>query len=170
MKLFTDWGFKADSWQGRRGEYWVLAQGLLILGFALLPVYRPANWEIPKPPLIYGMWGVAAVLGLIGLVFFGKGLGDLGNSLTPLPHPREDGQLVQSGVYSLVRHPIYSGVIFVAIAWALYLFSLSHLVGACVLFLFFDAKARREEIWLAQTYPDYGDYRQRVKKFLPWLY
>jgi protein-S-isoprenylcysteine O-methyltransferase Ste14 len=58
----------------------------------------------------------------------------------------------------------------VAIAWALYQLSLSHLLGTCVLFLFFDAKARREEIRLAQTYPDYGDYRQRVKKFAPWLY
>jgi protein-S-isoprenylcysteine O-methyltransferase Ste14 len=170
MKLFTDWGFNSESWQGRRGEYWVLAQGVLILGFALLPVYRPAHWEILKPPLIYGLWGVAAVLSLIGLVFFVKGLVDLGNSLTPLPHPREDGQLVSSGVYGLVRHPIYSGVIFVAIAWALYQFSLSHLLGVAVLFIFFDAKARREESWLCQTYPDYENYRQRVKKIIPWLY
>lgn len=170
MKLFTDWGFRANSWQGQRGEYWVLAQIVLVLGFAVLPVYRPANWSKLQPPELYGVWGLAAILGVLGLVLFAKGLLDLGNSLTPLPHPREDGQLVQSGVYGLVRHPVYSGVIFVAIAWALYQLSLSHLIGAAVLFLFFDRKACREEIWLTQTYPDYGDYRQRVKKFIPWLY
>lgn len=170
MKLFTDWGFSVDSWQGRRGEYWVLAQGVLILAFVVLPVYHPGSWSVLEPPLLYGLWSIAAVLGLAGLVLFAKGLLDLGTSLTPLPHPRQDGQLVQTGVYSLVRHPVYSGVIFVAIAWALYQLSLSHLLGAGVLFVFFDAKARREETWLAQTYPEYGDYRQRVKKFIPWLY
>ncbi len=170
MKLFTDWGFNTDSWQGQRGEYWVLAQIVLILGLAVLPVYRPARWGALAPPLLYGLWGGAAILALAGLVLFFKGLIDLGKSLTPLPHPREDGQLVQSGVYGLVRHPVYSGVIFVAISWALYQLSLSHLLGACVLFIFFDAKARREEAWLAETYSEYGDYRQRVKKIIPWLY
>lgn len=170
MKLFTDWGFSVDSWQGRRGEYWVLAQIVLILGFAALPVYRPTSWSALETPLLYSLWSAAALLGLAGLVMFARGLVDLGNSLTPLPHPRQGAQLVQSGVYGLVRHPVYSGVIFITIAWALYQLSLSHLLGAGVLFVFFDAKARREETWLAQTYPEYGDYRLRVKKFIPWLY
>jgi protein-S-isoprenylcysteine O-methyltransferase Ste14 len=95
---------------------------------------------------------------------------DLGRSLTPLPYPREDGQLVQSGVYSIVRHPLYSGLIFAALSWAVFQFSLSHLVGAVILFIFFDAKARREEAWLSEKYQEYPNYQERVKKLIPGLY
>lgn len=170
MKLLHNWGFSADSWQGQRGEYWVVAQALLIIGFALLPIYRPPGWEIPSDPGIYGLWGLAGFLGLVGSVFLLKGLLDLGGSLTPLPYPREDGQLVKSGVYTLVRHPVYSGVIFITVAVAVLFLSLSHALGAIVCLLFFNAKANREEIWLQQKYLDYADYQARVKKLIPWLY
>ncbi|HEY9648338.1 MAG TPA: isoprenylcysteine carboxylmethyltransferase family protein [Chroococcidiopsis sp.] len=171
MKLLTDWGFRWAGWRdGQRGEYWVVAQGLLLLGFVLLPVYRPAAIA----PLLADIAGwtlaIAIALGVVAALFLGKGLFDLGQSLTPLPYPREDGQLVESGVYGIVRHPIYSGVLFGAIAWAVYTISLSHALAAIALLIFFDAKARREESWLAEKYPNYEAYRQRVKRLIPWLY
>jgi protein-S-isoprenylcysteine O-methyltransferase Ste14 len=110
------------------------------------------------------------VLELLALVLIAKGLLDLGRSLTPLPYPRDDAQLVQAGVYSLVRHPLYSGLIVAALSWVLYQRSLSHLAGAIVLFVFFNAKATLEETWLRQKYPEYDAYQQRVKKLIPWLY
>lgn len=170
MKLLTDWGFSRDRWQqGTRGEYWVLAQALLLIGLILLPPYRLAGWQLPSP-WMYAVWVGAAVLGLVAVIFLGKGLIDLGQSLTPLPYPREDGQLVQSGVYGIVRHPIYSGVIVGVLAWALYQLSLTHAIAAIAFFLFFNAKAHREELWLADKYAEYAGYQQRVKKLIPWLY
>lgn len=169
MKQLNDWGFSRQGWlTGEKGEYWVLAQGLLFLGFVVLPIYRP--FPLPPQPYWWGLRGAAIALGVGAIALVVKGLLDLGESLTPLPHPREDGQLVQSGAYGLVRHPLYSSLIFLALAWAGFTLSLSHLLGAGLFFLFFDAKARREEIWLAEKYADYGSYQQRVKKLIPWLY
>ncbi len=170
MGILSDWGFSAKSWQGQRGEYWVLAQAVLLIGFALLPTYRPANVAIPAPPMSYGIWAIAGFLGTIAALLLFKGLLDLGRNITPLPYPKGDGELVQTGVYGIVRHPLYAGIILAAIAWALYLFSLSHLMGAIVLFVFFNAKASREENWLTEKYSDYENYRQRVKKLIPWVY
>ena len=171
MKLLSNWGFTHKGWRsGERGEYLVLLQGALLLGFVVLPVYRPAGWVIDSPSLLYLRWSILVALGLGGLVLILKGLVDLGRSLTPLPYPREDGQLVQSGVYSIVRHPLYSGLIFAALSWAVFQFSLSHLVGAVILLIFFDAKARREEAWLSEKYQEYPNYRERVKKLIPGLY
>jgi protein-S-isoprenylcysteine O-methyltransferase Ste14 len=168
MGLFKDWGFTAESWQGKRGEYWVLVQGILILGFAVLPIRHLG--PIPQPPVVYGVWAIAAILGFVGITLFTQGLVDLGQNLTPLPHPRQDGKLIQTGVYAWVRHPVYGGVIFVAIAWAFYQWSLWHAIGAIGLFIFLDAKARQEETWLTQKHPDYESYRQQVKKLIPWVY
>lgn len=170
MGWLADWGLRANSWQGQRGEYWVVAQGLLIIGYALLPVYRPAVWRIPAPPALYGVWTIAAALGLVAAILIGKGLVDLGRSLTPLPYPREDGELVQTGVYGLVRHPLYGGLILAAIGWAIYQVSLSHCGAALIAGVFFNAKANREENWLKERYPEYQDYQHRVKKLVPWLY
>jgi protein-S-isoprenylcysteine O-methyltransferase Ste14 len=36
--------------------------------------------------------------------------------------------------------------------------------------LLLDAKARREEVWLLETYPAYAAYRRRVRRFFPYLY
>jgi protein-S-isoprenylcysteine O-methyltransferase Ste14 len=167
MNLLKDWGFSWDGLRsGRRGEYWVLAQGFLVLGFVLLPVYRLPGLPMVEP---YGL-PIALLLAIAALVLFCKGFWDLGNSLTPLPHPKDDSQLVQSGVYRIVRHPIYSGLIFGGWGWALYQFSVTHLIGAIALFLFFNAKASREESWLNERYPDYSEYCQRVKKLIPGLY
>jgi hypothetical protein len=37
MNQLKDWGFSTQWWRGEKGEYWVIAQGLLFLGFILLP-------------------------------------------------------------------------------------------------------------------------------------
>lgn len=169
MKLISQWGFSAESWKGTRGEYWVALQGMLMIGYLLLPIYRPVWLEVYLPWL-YGVWAVAGILLLAAAIWLGKGLIDLGNSLTPLPYPREDGRLIQTGMYATVRHPLYSGIILAAVAYAVGQLSLTHLAAALVLFIFFNFKANQEEIWLSQKYPDYSNYQQQVKKLLPWLY
>jgi protein-S-isoprenylcysteine O-methyltransferase Ste14 len=95
---------------------------------------------------------------------------DLGRNLTPLPHLRDDGQLVTTGVYGIVRHPLYSGVIYLTLAYASWQISWVHFVGAIILFVFFDAKSRMEEVWLAEKFSEYINYRNSVKKLLPWIY
>lgn len=170
MGILQDWGFSAESWKGVRGEYWVLVQAGLLIGFGVLPVYRPAGIGVPAAPGVYGVWLLAAVLAGAAAILLLKGLLDLGGNLTPLPHPKDEGELVQSGVYRVVRHPLYSGLTLAALSWAVYQVSLSHTVAALILLLFFNAKADREETWLVEKYPDYQDYRKQVKKLIPWVY
>ena len=167
-RLFTDWGFTRQSWQGRKGEYWVFAQALLMLGYVALPRYSP--WNPDSLWLLYGQLIAAVLVGGSALWLLGRGLVDLGQSLTPLPYPRDDGTLVQTGVYGIVRHCLYSGVILLAIAGSIYWLSLSHLLASLLLLMFFDAKASQEEKWLCDRYPEYPVYRQRVKKLLPFIY
>jgi protein-S-isoprenylcysteine O-methyltransferase Ste14 len=170
MNMFREWGLTKDSWKGERGEYWVLAQGLLLVVFGLIPQYQPLGVDNLPRAVQYGVWGMAVAIALFALVLIGKGLIDLGQNLTPLPYPREDGELVQTGVYGIVRHCLYSGLILGTFALSLWWFSLSHLAISLALFLVLNAKATKEESWLAERYSDYPDYQQRVKKLIPWIY
>lgn len=170
MKM-SEWGFTRQGWRnGERGEYLVLLQGILLIGFIILPVYRLFELNSDVAALLYLRWGGAAVLALVGLGLIVKGFLDLGQNLTPLPYPKDNGELIQSGAYSIVRHPLYSGIIFAALSWVVFQFSLSHLIAMAVLFAFFNAKANREETWLTQKYPEYPDYQQRVKRLIPGVY
>jgi protein-S-isoprenylcysteine O-methyltransferase Ste14 len=44
------------------------------------------------------------------------------------------------------------------------------LVAAMVLAWALDRKARLEERWLRERFPEYEDYMRRVRRFLPWIY
>jgi protein-S-isoprenylcysteine O-methyltransferase Ste14 len=170
MNQLKDFGFSAQWWRGERGEYWVIAQVILSIAFILLPIYPVAVLEGLPPVWKYIAWGLTALFSLIAAGLLISGVIALGVNLTPLPHPKDDGALVTSGIYGIVRHPIYSGVIFLAIAYSCWKWSLSHAIGAMLLFLFFDIKARKEESWLQHKFSDYDAYRSHVKKLIPWLY
>jgi protein-S-isoprenylcysteine O-methyltransferase Ste14 len=44
-------------------------------------------------------------------------------------------------------------------------------VPTALLAVLFDLKARREEAWLIERFPEYADYRARTpRRFVPWLY
>ena len=151
---------------GPRGEGWVILQ-FALLGLAALAGTTGPAWGEP----------LRSVTNLIGLALLAagglltlRGLLDLRESLTPLPHPRADGRLVAHGAYRLVRHPIYGGIVIGALGWGLRSAAPAALVLALVLFLFFDLKARREEAWLVDHYPDYEAYRDVTRRLIPWLY
>lgn len=170
MKLLSDWGITSDWWRGLRGEYWVIAQGFLLLGFVISPNDRPSFIDLDTAAWHYGSLGLTFIFGVLSVTLLWRSLFDLGQNLTPLPHPRDDGQLVQTGIYGLVRHPLYSGVIFLALTYASWQISWVHFLGAISLFVFFDAKARKEEVWLTEKFSDYINYCQLVKKLIPWIY
>jgi protein-S-isoprenylcysteine O-methyltransferase Ste14 len=112
--------------------------------------------------------GVALLAG--GAILFSRGILDLRENLTPLPHPRDGAHLVETGAYRLVRHPIYGGLIVGAGGWGLLTASPSALASAIVLLLFFDLKSRREEAWLVERFPGYPAYRSRTRRLIPWTY
>ena len=151
---------------GPRGEGWVAIQ------FALLPVIVGAGYLGPAwgEPIRTVTTVAGALLLAAGGLLGGRGVFDLRENLTPLPHPKEDARLVEAGAYRLVRHPIYGGLVIAAFGWGLLAASLAALVAAAVLLVFFDLKSRREEAWLQERFPGYPAYRARSRRLIPWLY
>ena len=151
-----------------RGGLWVIVQAVLLLALVLAPgAADTASWSMPWRA---AHLAVTLLLASGGTVVLLAAALRLGASLTPFPAPLATGQLVTSGVYRLVRHPIYAGIILLALALAWSRFALPAALPSVALLAFFDRKARREERWLSERYPDYPAYRQRSWRFVPWLY
>ena len=124
------------------------------------------DWSGPVR-LVGVVFGIALIA--CGIVLVARGIADLGDAMTPLPRPREDGALVETGAYALVRHPIYGGLILGAIGWAIVQASIGAVILAAALAAFLRLKSSREERWLEMRYPDYAAYRARTRRFMPWI-
>lgn len=142
----------------------------LILIFAIMPAWHPGVDSALLATLRPWLLVLVLPAALAALLFAGFGSLHIREYLTPLPYPVDHNQLVQTGVYAIVRHPLYASQLFAALAWTLYNLSLTHLLISIIGFVFFDYKANKEETWLSERHPDYHDYAQRVRKFVPWLY
>ncbi len=156
-------------WKGSRGEWYLVVQA----GLFLLLIFGPRNWQgMPEwsPPYVRTGSVVGGILFLTGALLAVTGALNLGRNLTPLPRPKENAKLIVTGAYRLVRHPIYSGITFMAFGWALLLHSWLTVGYALLLFAFFDVKSRREERWLQEKFPEYAAYRRRVRKLIPFVY
>jgi len=159
---------------GPRGVGWVLLQGILLVlvGAAGLRALAGADgllgaaWSGPVRILTSA---VAVALMGAGMVQAWRGEGDLGESFTRLPHPRDDADLVETGIYGSVRHPIYGGLILLGLGWALLAASPLALALALVLVPFFWLKSSMEERWLGERFPTYPDYRRRTRRFIAWI-
>jgi len=149
-----------------RGEIYVFIQAVLLIAL----FFGPTDLFGKPAAIYYPLW-------LLGRAFFYLGLGialwaaiSLGPNLTPMPKPKRNGELIQTGIYKLVRHPIYFGVILLSFGWAATLQSWYTLAVAIALLIFFDIKSCKEEEWLLEKFPDYKTYQQRTKKLIPLIY
>ncbi len=113
------------------------------------------------------MGSVAILVGGLG---FAAGIFRLGTNLTAVPYPKDQGTLIETGPYRFVRHPMYSGMILMALGWSFWIHGWLTIGYALILFVFFDIKARHEEKWLTEKFAGYPAYQARVHKLIPYVY
>jgi protein-S-isoprenylcysteine O-methyltransferase Ste14 len=152
---------------GKRGEGWVVIQVALIAA-VLLAAFAGHGWSGAVRIVALACGGALLALGLSMLI---AGSAKLGGALTPLPAPKREGDVVSSGVYRLVRHPMYGGGLLIALGWTVIFASALGLALTVVLAVFLDLKSRREELWLAEQLRGYDDYRRATPhRLLPFIY
>lgn len=143
---------------------WVLVgvQALLLILLVLLPKRR----SLFAPPDFLDVLGIILMVGGLALVIVS--LVSLGAALTPTPVPQESAALRTKGVYSLVRHPVYSGILVAALGFTLAVGSIWQVIMWVALALFFSAKAFWEDRLLAEKHGvAWFDYADHVSSFIP---
>jgi protein-S-isoprenylcysteine O-methyltransferase Ste14 len=145
----------------QRGGVWVLLQSILLAAVILLAVFFRGGGFQP----VFMILGVALLIIAAGVSLAGALA--LGRNLTPFPKPGGQAQLVRHGIYAVIRHPLYLSVMAGAMGWALVWQSWPASLAAASLIPFFLAKARREERWLREKFPEYADYQRQVRGFVP---
>ena len=152
-----------ESFLGRGGA-WVGAQFIAMAAWLVL---TPKGHKLTDSAL--GRVA-AAILLSVGAAAGVSGALVLGKSLTPFPKPPARAELVRRRIYSIMRHPIYTGLIALSFGWACLWGSGRGVALALIQAVLLDIKARREEHWLREKSPDYDEYAVKVRRLIPWFY
>ncbi len=79
---------------------------------------------------------------------------------------KEDHQLIRTGPYARLRHPIYSGIVLAAIGSAVVIDQWRCVLGVCLVLMGYCIKARKEETMLTQQFGDAFREHQKHAGFL----
>lgn len=158
---------RRQSWSSR------LLQGSLVAGGYLLMFnhgLRLGPLDVKFAPDTAGIaWsGLAVTAGGISLALWARVM--IGRNWSGTVTVKEDHQLVRRGPYTLVRHPIYSGLLLASLGTAVAGREYRGLVGLVLVFIGFWVKLRMEEQFMTEQFgAEYTRYKQEVKALIPYL-
>ena len=88
---------------------------------------------------------------------------DLGSNLSPFPKPVANGNLITSGIYRFIRHPMYYSLILISFGFFITKLSFYHLCLTLSLALIIKFKIILEEKYLNKKFKNYFLYTDKVK-------
>ena len=150
----------------------ILRLFIFLIAIALLVIPR-----IPLRLLYLQVWPVGfwpfwlgAAVTIAGLLFAVWARGYLGSNWSRSVTIKQDHELITTGPYAMVRHPIYTGILTGFIGMAI---AISQVRGVIVFVLFFLAfwiKLRMEEQWMRSQFGEtYATYARKTAALAPYL-
>ena len=149
----------------------ILNRGLLAIGGLLLAFHRqPLHWLaarfLPASMTVYWIGLLMLAAGLAIAVWARR---HLGRNWSGTVTVKQDHELIRSGPYGYVRHPIYTGLITGLIGTAICSGTLRAAIGVAIISAALYVKSRTEERFMRETFPgQYQKYCEEVPALVPF--
>ena len=151
----------------------ILRAVTFVVAVVLLSTTRiPLPWLYRQlwPSGLWSFWVGAAITvgGLLFAVWARRHLGSNWSRSVTIKHGHE---LITSGPYALVRHPIYTGILTGFLGTAVALSQVRGFVAFILVFLVIWAKLRMEEQWMQSQFGEiYATYAHQTAALVPYLF
>ena len=158
-----------DAKPGRTGwaRFAFFRIALLVIILVLLRSGAFRKHVTSGDPWLQG-FGLALVLAGLGIAVWARVY--LGRNWGMPMSQKDDPELVTTGPYRRVRHPIYSGLILAMVGTAVAV-SVLWLIAIALIGGYFVYSAFMEERFMAERFPDsYADYRRSTKMLVPFIF
>ena len=117
--------------------------------------------EIMQGNFIFSFLGLIVII-IASIIMF-LAIKDLGSNLSPFPRPIANGNLVTSGIYGFIRHPMYYSLIIISLGVFIINLSFYYLCLTISLTLVIKFKIILEEHYLYDKFKNYLFYKDKVK-------
>ena len=119
------------------------------------------NKQIIQINNIFYFLGILIII--IASIFILIAIKDLGRNLSPFPKPKANSNLVTTGIYRFMRHPMYYSLIIISFGVFLTKLSIYYLCLTITLALLIKCKIILEEQYLKNKFKNYFLYKNVVK-------
>jgi protein-S-isoprenylcysteine O-methyltransferase Ste14 len=165
---------KETTWESQKIG-WMIAWIIVIVYF--LSPWGQQNFLNQTNLALFSLFKTTAAY-IIGVIFLIGGLitaivarKTLARNWSGNVELKEDHQLITTGVYKYIRHPIYTGVSFMGLGTFILYHSLLSLLFVLILVWFFMYKLKKEEVLLLKHFPkEYPGYIKKTKALIPFIY
>ena len=121
-------------------------------------------------PHVEALAWTGVVLCVAGFVFCIWARFTLGRNWSGVVTLKGGHELITSGPYALVRHPIYTGLLTMFVATVIVLGHVAGIIAMPFVFASFWIKLRYEEKLMLKQFPEqYAAYQKRVKRIIPFI-
>ena len=139
---------------------------LVFLQFLIISLHF-FKWEfIPQKQIIQvSLFSdlVGYLIIIIAFIILLVAIKDLGKNLSPFPRPINNSNLVTTGIYRFMRHPMYYSLIFISFGIFIIKLSIYYLFLSIGLGLIIKFKIALEEQYLSNKFKNYLLYKNQVK-------
>ena len=139
---------------------------LVFLQFSIISLHF-FQWEIIPQKQIIQVSPLSYLVGvliiIIALIILLVAIKDLGRNLSPFPRPINNSNLVTTGIYRFMRHPMYYSLIFISLGIFITKLSIYYLFLSISLGLIIKFKITLEEKYLNNKFKNYSLYKKEVK-------
>lgn len=146
---------------------------IFLVAIVLLSTTRiPLRW-LYRPLWQQGLWPfwVGAVITIGGLLFAVWAREHLGRNWSRSVTIKQDHELITTGPYSVLRHPIYTGILVGFFGTAIAISEVRGFVTLALIFVVFWVKLSMEEKWMHSQFGEtYAAYVQRTAALVPYLF
>lgn len=145
----------------------LLASGIMfILAFALAGLNFRFGWhKLPTAVII-----MASIIFLLAYIMYGEVLRE-NEYLSRTVEVSDNQKVVDTGLYGLVRHPMYTSTIFLFLSMPLVLNSIFSFIVMLVYPIIIIFRIRNEEEVLENELIGYKEYKEKVKyKLIPYIW
>jgi protein-S-isoprenylcysteine O-methyltransferase Ste14 len=150
----------------------ILRALIFLIAIVLLSVPRiPLPWLYFQlwPPGYWSFW-LGAAITVAGLLFAVWAREHLGRNWSRSVTIKQDHELITTGPYAVVRHPIYTGILAGFLGMAIAISQVRGVIVLALILIVFWIKFRMEEQWMRSQFGEtYATYARKTSALVPYL-
>ncbi len=144
----------------------------------LIAIVLLSTTRIPLPLLYLQLWPaglgpfwLGAAVTIAGLLFAVWAREHLGSNWSRSVTIKQDHELITTGPYAMVRHPIYTGILTGFLGMAIAICQVRGFIVFVLIFLALWMKLRMEEQWMRSQFGEtYAAYTHQTAALVPYLF